>query len=143
MTSPPLTSPSRDTFAFLLLGISTRVHDSTFNEVSSSLLCWEAKRPAALDRTQLKSFMRVSGWRAPQDPPLVLPMYHIGMHQIASETPIHKRGRGKLTSILPKVGKSFDFTGLLRCFLRAIYLTGRGRFVDLSLLFRKAVPNVS
>ncbi|CAM9426508.1 unnamed protein product [Scytosiphon promiscuus] len=40
-----------------------------------------------------------------KDPPLVLPMYHIGMHQIVSETPIHKRGRGKLTSILPKVGR--------------------------------------
>eukprot|EP00903_Cladosiphon_okamuranus_P012598 g11789.t1 len=40
-----------------------------------------------------------------EDPPLVLPIYHIGMHQIASETPIHKRGRGKLSKILPNVGR--------------------------------------
>lgn len=40
-----------------------------------------------------------------QEPPLVLPMYHIGMHQIASETPIHKRGRGKLSKIAPNVGE--------------------------------------
>lgn len=42
---------------------------------------------------------------ASQNPPLVLPMYHIGMHQIASETPTHKRGRGKLSKIMPNRGK--------------------------------------
>ncbi|CAM9125291.1 unnamed protein product, partial [Pylaiella littoralis] len=40
-----------------------------------------------------------------EKPPLVLPMYHIGMHQIAPETPIHKRGRGALSKIKPNVGR--------------------------------------
>lgn len=35
-------------------------------------------------------------------------MYHIGMHQIASETPIHKRGRGTLSKIMPNVGEVCD-----------------------------------
>ncbi|CAM9590324.1 unnamed protein product, partial [Ectocarpus sp. 8 AP-2014] len=39
-------------------------------------------------------------------PPLVLPMYHIGMHQIASEAPTHKRGRGKLLKIMPNFGRT-------------------------------------
>ncbi|CAM9205506.1 unnamed protein product [Ectocarpus sp. 4 AP-2014] len=41
-----------------------------------------------------------------EDPPLVLPMYHIGMHQIASEAPTHKRGRGKLLKIMPNFGRT-------------------------------------
>lgn len=41
-----------------------------------------------------------------QDPPMVLPMYHIGMHQIAPEAPVQWRGRGKLCGMLPNVGKT-------------------------------------
>lgn len=40
-----------------------------------------------------------------QAPLMVLPMYHIGMHQVAPESPIHKRGRGKLSKMFPNVGE--------------------------------------
>ena len=46
---------------------------------------------------------------------MVLPMYHIGMHQIASETPIHKRGRGKLSKITPNRGEVLRVVGLVAC----------------------------
>ncbi|CAM9387757.1 unnamed protein product [Sphacelaria rigidula] len=36
--------------------------------------------------------------------PMVLPMYHIGMHRVAPEAPVQKHGRGKLVKPLPNTG---------------------------------------
>lgn len=41
---------------------------------------------------------------------MVLPMYHIGMHQVAPEAPVHRRGRGKLSGMLPNTGEAFAKT---------------------------------
>ncbi|CAM9718566.1 unnamed protein product [Discosporangium mesarthrocarpum] len=40
-----------------------------------------------------------------KNPPMVLPMYHIGLHQVAPETPVPKGSRGKLVNMLPNVGR--------------------------------------
>ncbi|CAM9327999.1 unnamed protein product [Ascophyllum nodosum] len=40
-----------------------------------------------------------------ENPPMVLPIYHIGMHQVAPETPVLKGGRGKLVKKLPNIGR--------------------------------------
>lgn len=37
--------------------------------------------------------------------PMVLPMYHIGMHRVAPEAPVQKHGRGKLVKIIPNLGQ--------------------------------------
>jgi len=59
-----------------------------------------------------------------QNPPLVLPMYHIGMHQIASETPIHKRGRGELSKIIPNRGEFWRVCWAGWRFVRGIHAPG-------------------
>lgn len=41
----------------------------------------------------------------PQKLPMVLPMYHIGMHRVAPEAPVQKHGRGKLVKIIPNLGE--------------------------------------
>lgn len=40
-----------------------------------------------------------------QDPPMVLPMYHIGMHEVTPYTPVHKLHSGELAKKLPNVGE--------------------------------------
>lgn len=45
---------------------------------------------------------------AAQKLPMVLPIYHIGMHQVAPEIPVQKRGRGKLVTILPQIGEKIE-----------------------------------
>ncbi|CAM9282406.1 unnamed protein product [Choristocarpus tenellus] len=41
-----------------------------------------------------------------KNPPMVLPMFHIGMHRVAPETPVPKGSRGKLVNMLPKIGQT-------------------------------------
>lgn len=66
-----------------------------------------------------------------QDPPMVLPMYHIGMHQVAPETPVHKRGRGKLSKTFPNVGEKRHLSCLDgdRLLILPIWLLGADRFI--------------
>ena len=53
-----------------------------------------------------------------QNPPMVLPIYHIGMHQVAPETPVLKGGRGKLVKKLPNIGED-DFAGK-KCYIERL-----------------------